>query len=83
MLTSELHCASTLHDQQIQGSGAWKRKEEELTHSIQAGLSAGKREGESQRKTSVLHSHVVQEVADAVHNVIEQLEEDGRQQIVI
>lgn len=52
------------------------RKEALRTHSIQAGLSAREGEGEAQRKTSVLHPHVVQEVTDALHNVIEQLEED-------
>ena len=47
------------------------------THSVKAGLSAGEREGEAQRKTSVLHPHVVQEITDALHNVIKQLEERG------
>ena len=45
------------------------------THSVQTGLSAGEGEGEAQRKASVLHPHVVQEVTDALHDVIKQLEE--------
>lgn len=50
-------------------------KEEFNTHSIQAGLSAREGESEAQREASVLHAHVVQEVADTLHNVIKQLEE--------
>lgn len=57
-------------------SGAADRKETKSTHSVQAGLSAGEREGEAQRKRSVLHAHVVQEVADALNNVVKQLQED-------
>lgn len=45
------------------------------TNSIQAGLSAGEWEGEAQRKTSILHPHVVQEVTDTLHYVIKQLGE--------
>lgn len=52
------------------------RKDTKGTHSVQAGLLAGEREGEAERKRSVLHAHVVQEVADALNNVIKQLQED-------
>lgn len=48
------------------------------THSVQAGLSAGEREGEAKRKTSILHPHVVQEVTDALHYMVKQLEEEER-----
>lgn len=51
------------------------RKEGWSTHSVQALLPAGERESEAQRKSSVLHAHVVQEVTDTLHNVIKQLEE--------
>lgn len=54
----------------------FEKKDEFCTHSIQAGLSAGEREGEAQRKTSILHAHVVQEVTDTLHNVIKQLEKE-------
>lgn len=37
---------------------------------------AGEREGEPQRQSSTFHSHVVQEVGDAVHNVVKELERD-------
>lgn len=37
---------------------------------------AGEGEGEPQRQSSTFHSHVVQEVGDAVHNVIKELERD-------
>lgn len=50
-------------------------QDELCTHSVQTGLSAGEREGEAQRKAGVLHPHVVQEVADALHDVIKQLQE--------
>lgn len=43
------------------------------THSIKARLSAWEGEGEAQRKTCVLHPHVVQEVTDAMYYVIKQL----------
>lgn len=35
---------------------------------------AGEGEGETQWQPSTFHSHVVQEVGDAVHNVVEELE---------
>lgn len=38
---------------------------------------AGEGEGETQRQSSAFHSHVVQEVGDAVHYVVEELEETG------
>lgn len=37
---------------------------------------AGEGEGEAQRQSSTFHSHVVQEVRDAVHNVVKELEGD-------
>lgn len=37
---------------------------------------AGEGEGETQRQSSTFHSHVVQEVGDAVHNVVKELERD-------
>lgn len=45
------------------------------SYSVQAGLLTGEGEGESQRKTGVLHAHVVKEVADTLHYMIKQLEE--------
>lgn len=33
-------------------------------------------EGETQRQSSTFHSHVVQEVRNAVHNVVKELERD-------
>ena len=35
---------------------------------------AGEGEGEAERQSSTFHSHVVQEVGDAVHNVVKELE---------
>lgn len=35
---------------------------------------AGEGKGEAQRQTGALHAHVVQEVRDAVHNVVKELE---------
>lgn len=52
------------------------RKEGWRSYSVQAGLFTGEGEGEAQRETSVLHAHVVEEVADALHDVIKQLEEN-------
>lgn len=52
------------------------RKEEWRSYSVQAGLFTGEGEGEAQRKTSVLHAHVVEEVTDTLHDVIKQLEEN-------
>lgn len=37
---------------------------------------AGEGEGKAQRQSSTFHSHVVQEVGDAVHNVVEELGRD-------
>lgn len=37
---------------------------------------AGEGEGETQRQSSTFHSHVVQEVRNAVHNVVKELERD-------
>ena len=37
---------------------------------------AGEGEGETQRQTSTFHSHVVQEVGDAVHDVVKELGRD-------
>lgn len=51
------------------------REAEWHSYSVQAGLLTGEGEGESQRKTRVLHAHVVEEVADTLHYVIKQLEE--------
>lgn len=48
----------------------------ERTYCVQAGLMAGEGEGETQRQSSTFHSHVVQEVGDAVHNVVKELERD-------
>lgn len=45
------------------------------TYCVQAGLKTGEGEGEAQWQSSAFHSHVVQEVGDAVHNVVEELEE--------
>lgn len=36
---------------------------------------AGEGKCEAQRQTGALHAHVVQEVRDAVHNVVKELEE--------
>ena len=44
------------------------------THRIQAGLMAGEREGEAQWQPSTFHSHVVQEIRDAVHDMVKKLE---------
>lgn len=43
------------------------------TYGVQAGLVAGEGEGEAQRQTSTFHPHVVQEVGDAVDDVVEEL----------
>lgn len=51
------------------------RKEEWRSYSVQAGLLTGEGESESQRKTSVLHAHVVEEVTDTLYDVIKQLQE--------
>lgn len=37
---------------------------------------AGEGEGETQRQSGTFHSHVVQEVGDAMHNVVKELERD-------
>lgn len=37
---------------------------------------AGEGEGEPQRQPSAFHSHVVQEVGDAVHDVVKELGRD-------
>lgn len=37
---------------------------------------AGEGEGKTQRQSGTFHSHVVQEVRDAVHNVVKELERD-------
>lgn len=37
---------------------------------------AGERKSETQWESSTFHSHVVQEIRDAVHNVIKKLERD-------
>lgn len=47
------------------------------TYCVQAGLVAGEGEGEAQRQAGALHAHVVQEVGDAVHDVVEELGRDG------
>lgn len=46
------------------------------TYCVQAGLMAGEREGETQWQSSTFHSHVVQEIRDAVHNVVKKLARD-------
>lgn len=52
------------------------QRKEWCSYSIQAGLFTGEGESEAQRKTSVLHAHVVEEVTDTMHDVIKQLEEN-------
>lgn len=46
------------------------------TYCVQARLVAGEGEGEAQRQTSTFHPHVVQEVGDAVNDVVEELQRD-------
>lgn len=41
---------------------------------VDARLSAGKGEREAQRQLGPLEAHVVQEVSNALHNVVEQLQ---------
>lgn len=61
---------------------------EKGTYCVQAGLMAGEGEGETERQSSAFHPHVVQEVGDAVHDVVEELEETfsslhtGKQRLV-
>ena len=43
------------------------------THLVQFVLLAGEGEGEAQREGSPLHAHVLQEVSDAMDNVVKQL----------
>ena len=40
------------------------------SYSVQTGLLAGEGEGEAQRKTGVLHPHVVQEVRNTLNYVV-------------
>lgn len=44
---------------------------------VDAGLAAGEREGEAQRQLRPFEAHVVQEVGDALHDVIEELQGEG------
>lgn len=47
---------------------------EKTTYCVQAGLMTGEGEGETQWQSSTFHSHVVQEVGDAVHDVVKELQ---------
>lgn len=42
---------------------------------VNARLSAGKGEGEAQRQLGPLEAHIVQEVGDALHDVVKELQE--------
>lgn len=61
-----------------QPSSPFTRFHSKPTYGVQAGLVAGEGEGEAQRQTSTFHPHVVQEVGDAVDDVVEELGGGGR-----
>lgn len=56
-----------------------------LSYLINACLPAGKREREAQRQLGSLEAHVVQEVGDALHDVVKQLqgERDGHTRLAV